>query len=71
MVRPQTSFIYDEIFVRRCYCRHGIRVRDNDTVIDAGANVGLFAMFLLRGGAIGCMHGCVCAACHSISSVLR
>ncbi len=49
----QTRFIYEEIFVRRCYCRHGIRVRDGDTVIDAGANVGLFALFLLRGGAIG------------------
>ena len=39
--------------MRRCYCRHGIRVRNGDTVIDAGANVGLFALFLLRGGAIG------------------
>ena len=39
--------------MRRCYSRHGIRVRDGDTVIDAGANVGLFTLFLLRGGAIG------------------
>ena len=49
----QVSFIYEEIFVRRCYCRHGVRVRNGDTIIDAGANVGLFTLFLLRGGAIG------------------
>ena len=50
----QAQFIYDEIFVRPCYIRHGVRVRNGDTVIDAGANVGLFTLFLLRGGAIGC-----------------
>ena len=49
----QVRYIYEEIFVRRCYSRHGVRVRNGDTVIDAGANVGLFTLFLLRGGAIG------------------
>ena len=51
----EAHFIYDEIFVQRCYSRHGIRVRAGDTVVDAGANVGLFTLFLLRGGAFGCV----------------
>ncbi len=40
--------------MRRCYSSHGVRVREGDTVVDAGANVGLFTLFLLRGGAIRC-----------------
>ena len=52
----EARFIYDEIFVQRCYSKHGIRVRTGDTVIDAGANVGLFTLFLLRGGALGCAY---------------
>jgi len=52
----EARFIYDEIFLQRCYSKHGIRVRTGDTVIDAGANVGLFTLFLLRGGALGCAY---------------
>ena len=52
----ESRFIYNEVFVQRCYSRHGIRVRAGDTVVDVGANVGLFTLFLLRGGAIGCVH---------------
>ncbi len=33
-------FIYNEIFRDGCYMKHGIQIRDGDTVVDIGANVG-------------------------------
>ncbi len=33
-------FIYNEIFRNGCYMKHGIQIRDGDTVVDIGANVG-------------------------------
>lgn len=41
-------FIYDEIFERRCYEQHGIRVEPRDVVLDVGANVGMFALSVLE-----------------------
>ena len=50
------SFVHREVFVERCYCRHGVKVRPGDAVVDVGANVGLFAVFASRlvgaGGAV-------------------
>jgi len=43
----ETSYVYKEIFEDRCYLRHGIQLRDGDTVIDIGANIGLFSLFVL------------------------
>lgn len=33
-------FIHNEIFRNGCYGKHGINIRDGDTVVDVGANVG-------------------------------
>ena len=40
-----------EIFRERCYLRHGIAVREGDTVLDAGANAGVAAAFFACEGA--------------------
>jgi FkbM family methyltransferase len=40
-------FIFNEIFRQRCYTRGGFyRPRPADTVLDLGANIGLFTLFL-------------------------
>jgi FkbM family methyltransferase len=44
----EVAFLYHEIFEQRCYLQHGITVRDGDVVIDAGANLGLFSLFVAR-----------------------
>ena len=42
----EVAFLYHEIFEQRCYLQHGIQVRAGDVVIDAGANLGLFSLYL-------------------------
>ena len=49
-----------EIFESRSYLRHGVEVRPGDTVLDAGANVGVTAAFFACEGA---------AAVHSFEPV--
>ena len=44
----ETDYVYKEIFDDRCYLRHGITLKDDDTVIDIGANIGLFSLFVNR-----------------------
>jgi FkbH-like protein/FkbM family methyltransferase len=44
--RHETEYVYREIFQDRCYLRHGIRLPDTGTVIDIGANIGLFSLFV-------------------------
>lgn len=41
----ETLALYDEIFEKRVYMRHGINLQAGDRVIDAGANIGLFSLF--------------------------
>jgi FkbH-like protein/FkbM family methyltransferase len=42
----ETDYVYKEIFEDQCYTRHGIRLRDDATVVDIGANIGLFSLFV-------------------------
>lgn len=42
----ETDYVFKEIFQDRCYMKHGIELNDGDTVIDIGANIGLFTMFI-------------------------
>lgn len=44
--RHETEYVYREIFEDRCYLRHGIRLPEAGTVIDIGANIGLFSLFI-------------------------
>ena len=43
--RHETDYLYDEIFKRQAYLRHGITLKDGDCVFDVGANIGLFTLF--------------------------
>jgi FkbH-like protein/FkbM family methyltransferase len=45
--RYETDYVYKEIFEDQCYLRHGISLPDGATVVDIGANVGLFSLFVL------------------------
>jgi len=45
--RYETDYLYKEIFEDRCYLRHGVRLEDGDTVVDIGANIGLFSLFVM------------------------
>lgn len=45
----ETDYVYKEIFEDHCYTRHGIRLRDDATVVDIGANIGLFSLFVCDG----------------------
>jgi FkbH-like protein/FkbM family methyltransferase len=44
----ETEAMYEEIFRERAYLRHGVSLDDVECVIDAGANIGLFTLFVLR-----------------------
>ncbi|MGW2421406.1 FkbM family methyltransferase [Streptomyces sp. NPDC001709] len=41
---PETTHMYQEIYQHRVYERHGIVVPSGATVVDAGANIGLFSL---------------------------
>lgn len=43
----ETEHMYNEIFKNRVYLASGIAVADGDTIVDVGANIGMFAMFIL------------------------
>ncbi len=45
--RYETDYVYQEIFQDESYLRHDIHLADGDTVIDIGANIGLFSLFVL------------------------
>jgi FkbM family methyltransferase len=44
--RWDCKLIYHEIFEEKVYLQHGIELREGDRVVDVGANIGLFALFL-------------------------
>jgi FkbM family methyltransferase len=44
----EAGILYREIVTEGTYERHGITIRDGDTVFDIGANIGLFAIHVCR-----------------------
>jgi FkbH-like protein/FkbM family methyltransferase len=44
--RYETEYLYEEIFVDQVYLKHGIVLNDGDCVIDGGANIGVFSLFV-------------------------
>ena len=42
----ETDFLYREIFERQGYFRHGVELPEQGCVIDVGANIGLFTLFV-------------------------
>jgi FkbH-like protein/FkbM family methyltransferase len=45
--RYETDYVWQEIFGDESYLRHGIQLADGDTVVDIGANIGLFSLFVM------------------------
>ncbi len=43
--RNETEYIYQEIFELQAYVKHGIGIEDGGTILDVGANIGLFSVF--------------------------
>ena len=43
-----THFLYRENFGRHCYEKHGVAVTHGDVIFDAGANIGMFALSLMK-----------------------
>ncbi|NIP41474.1 MAG: FkbM family methyltransferase, partial [candidate division Zixibacteria bacterium] len=44
--KQETDFVYEEIFKEQIYFQHGISLKENATVFDIGANIGLFTLFI-------------------------
>jgi len=44
-VRPAAEYLIREIFLRRRYYREHFGIRRDDTIVDVGANMGLFALW--------------------------
>ena len=42
----EVRFLYKEIFEDHCYLKHGISLNEDSCVVDIGANVGFFTIFL-------------------------
>ena len=43
--RAELDFLYEEIFVREVYLKHGLVLPDGACVVDVGANIGLFSLW--------------------------
>ena len=44
----ETRYLYDEIFAKHTYLRHGVRLAPDACVFDVGANIGMFSMYVAR-----------------------
>lgn len=44
----ETLGLYEEIFEERTYLKHGISLRNGDTLFDVGANIGLASLFFTK-----------------------
>lgn len=42
----ETKFLYSEIFIDETYGKYGIEIGVDDVVIDVGANIGMFALYM-------------------------
>ncbi|HXE84565.1 MAG TPA: FkbM family methyltransferase, partial [Gemmatimonadales bacterium] len=43
----ETDYLYKEIFEEQTYLKNGIQLPDGATVVDIGANIGMFSLFVL------------------------
>jgi amino acid adenylation domain-containing protein/FkbM family methyltransferase len=44
--KNETDYLYQEIFERQAYLRHGMTLEDGGCIFDVGANIGLFTLFV-------------------------
>jgi FkbH-like protein/FkbM family methyltransferase len=43
----ETDYLYEEIFENECYLKHDVGLPEGATVVDIGANIGLFSLFVM------------------------
>lgn len=46
--KSETEFVYREIFEEQTYLKGGITLNDGSTIMDVGANIGMFTLFAAR-----------------------
>jgi amino acid adenylation domain-containing protein/FkbM family methyltransferase len=56
--KAETDFLYQEIFVRREYLRHGISLPRDAVVFDIGAHIGLFSLFVADNAPEATIYAC-------------
>ena len=44
--RNETEYLYREIFENRCYVQHGVELPPDACILDVGANIGMFSLFV-------------------------
>jgi amino acid adenylation domain-containing protein/non-ribosomal peptide synthase protein (TIGR01720 family)/FkbM family methyltransferase len=44
--RNETEYLFDEIFTKRTYLRNGISLPESAVILDIGANIGMFSLFI-------------------------
>ena len=44
--KNETDYLYQELFEKEVYVRHGIRLPEDACVFDVGANIGMFTLFV-------------------------
>jgi len=54
----ETEYLYKEIFVNRAYAKNGIGYNSGDTIIDIGANIGMFELFVAIETGMNCAFYC-------------
>lgn len=52
----ETLHLYQDIFVLKVYLQHGIVIPEHAVVIDGGANIGMFSMFVLQNSRSPSIH---------------
>jgi ribosomal protein L11 methylase PrmA len=50
------QFLYEEQYSERCYLQHGVSLAPGATVIDVGANIGMFSMLAAEVRLQRCWH---------------
>lgn len=76
--KADVAFLFNEIEGKRCYLQHGVALAKGDTVIDVGANIGIFAAQAARevsesGRVIACepLPATFAALQHNMQSLLN
>lgn len=44
--KNETDFMYNEIFIEQNYIKQGITINEGDCILDIGANIGMFSLFV-------------------------
>lgn len=53
---PEARQLHRDIFDHKVYFKHGIGVEKDSVVIDAGANIGMFTLFVLKSSPTASIH---------------